>query len=296
MPAASASSPTSRAIARTPSSATRSTCSSTSSTAAPAGSDPDTGDGAGILVQMPDRFLRGRCPSPCPRPGAYGAGLVFLPRDADGAGAAARADRAHRRRGRPARARLARRCRPTSAPSAGTPPRWPRSSSRCSSAARAALDGPDADRALRARALRHPQADRAGRRRLRRCRPRPARAFYIVSLSARTLIYKGMLTASQLGADVPGPVRTRRSSRRWPWCTSASRPTPSRRGRWRIPIATSPTTARSTRCRATSTGCGPAKGCCGRACFGDDLRQGAAGDHARAAATPRRSTTCSSSW
>ena len=30
--------------------------------------------------------------------------------------------------------------------------------------------------------------------------------------------------------------------------------------------------------------------------FGDDLRQGAAGDHAPAAATPPRSTTCSSSW
>ena len=125
---------------------------------------------------------------------------------------------------------------------------------------------PDASRALRAHALRHPQARSsttpdpaaAGRRR--------RKAFYIVSLSANTLIYKGMLTASQIEAHVSRSVRSRRSSRRWRWCTSASRPTRSRRGRWRIPTATSRTTARSTRCAATSTGCARARACCSRAC------------------------------
>lgn len=47
------------------------------------GSDPDTGDGAGILIQMPDRFLRTVVPFALPEPGAYGCGLVFLPHDAD---------------------------------------------------------------------------------------------------------------------------------------------------------------------------------------------------------------------
>ena len=47
------------------------------------GSDPDTGDGAGILVQMPDRFLRGVVPFDLPPQGSYGAGLVFLPHDAE---------------------------------------------------------------------------------------------------------------------------------------------------------------------------------------------------------------------
>src|SRR5471030_3306013 len=49
------------------------------------GSDPETGDGAGIMTQLPHRFLRaafrealGHDPPP---PGAYGTGLVFLPRD-----------------------------------------------------------------------------------------------------------------------------------------------------------------------------------------------------------------------
>ncbi len=48
------------------------------------GSDPGTGDGAGILVQMPDAFLRAVLPFPLPAAGRYGAGLVFLPTDPDG--------------------------------------------------------------------------------------------------------------------------------------------------------------------------------------------------------------------
>jgi glutamate synthase (ferredoxin) len=45
------------------------------------GSDPDTGDGAGLLVQMPDKFLRKEMAAKgieLPPEGEYGAGLVFL--------------------------------------------------------------------------------------------------------------------------------------------------------------------------------------------------------------------------
>src|SRR5574341_296243 len=48
------------------------------------GCEPNTGDGAGILLQMPDKFLRrecGRLGIALPAPTEYGAGLVFLPRD-----------------------------------------------------------------------------------------------------------------------------------------------------------------------------------------------------------------------
>ncbi|MEO8605540.1 MAG: glutamate synthase subunit alpha, partial [bacterium] len=48
------------------------------------GCDPETGDGAGILLQMPDAFLRKVCEAidiALPPAGEYGAGLVFLPRD-----------------------------------------------------------------------------------------------------------------------------------------------------------------------------------------------------------------------
>ncbi|GII76914.1 glutamate synthase [Sphaerisporangium rufum] len=45
------------------------------------GSEPDTGDGAGILTQMPDAFLRGSAGFPLPPAGAYAAGIAFLPLD-----------------------------------------------------------------------------------------------------------------------------------------------------------------------------------------------------------------------
>ena len=49
------------------------------------GSDPDTGDGAGILVQMPDAFFRKVTSSlgfTLPIEGEYGVGMAFLPQDA----------------------------------------------------------------------------------------------------------------------------------------------------------------------------------------------------------------------
>ena len=50
------------------------------------GCEVNTGDGAGILIQMPHRFLQrecGRLGIDLPAPGHYGAGLVFLPRAAE---------------------------------------------------------------------------------------------------------------------------------------------------------------------------------------------------------------------
>ncbi len=46
-----------------------------------AGADAETGDGAGILVQMPDAFLRAVFAGPLPRAGAYGVAVCFLPQD-----------------------------------------------------------------------------------------------------------------------------------------------------------------------------------------------------------------------
>src|SRR4051812_49393171 len=45
------------------------------------GADPSTGDGAGILVAMPDDFMRAVAPGPLPAPGSYAVGTAFLPRD-----------------------------------------------------------------------------------------------------------------------------------------------------------------------------------------------------------------------
>jgi len=49
-----------------------------------AGSDPDTGDGAGLLFQMPDEFFRGVCEEKgikLPELDRYGVGFLFMPTD-----------------------------------------------------------------------------------------------------------------------------------------------------------------------------------------------------------------------
>ena len=48
-----------------------------------AGADPLSGDGAGILIQLPDKYLREECTKlgmALPEVGEYGVGMVFLPR------------------------------------------------------------------------------------------------------------------------------------------------------------------------------------------------------------------------
>src|SRR5215211_4128739 len=48
-----------------------------------AGADPNTGDGAGILLQMPDAFMRAVLDEDLPPPGAYGVCVCFLPHEAE---------------------------------------------------------------------------------------------------------------------------------------------------------------------------------------------------------------------
>ena len=45
------------------------------------GAEPETGDGAGILVQTPDAFLRATAGFTLPSAGSYAAGMAFLPAD-----------------------------------------------------------------------------------------------------------------------------------------------------------------------------------------------------------------------
>ncbi|MFH2034653.1 MAG: glutamate synthase large subunit [Candidatus Margulisiibacteriota bacterium] len=45
------------------------------------GADPETGDGAGILIQIPHEFFSRVCEFELPQAGQYGTGLVFLPQD-----------------------------------------------------------------------------------------------------------------------------------------------------------------------------------------------------------------------
>lgn len=45
------------------------------------GAEPDSGDGAGILIRIPDAFFREILDFALPEPGHYGAGIAFLPSD-----------------------------------------------------------------------------------------------------------------------------------------------------------------------------------------------------------------------
>ena len=54
------------------------------------GAEPNTGDGAGLLIQVPDELCRAVAGVELPPPGQYATGLAFLPVDDDRAEAARR--------------------------------------------------------------------------------------------------------------------------------------------------------------------------------------------------------------
>jgi glutamate synthase domain-containing protein 2/glutamate synthase domain-containing protein 1/glutamate synthase domain-containing protein 3 len=160
------------------------------------GCEANTGDGAGILIQIPDRFFRKeaeRLKMALPAERFYGAGLIFLPKQDEARGLV--------------EATIARVIAEEGQQLLG----W--------------RDVPTDDSALGPRAVaaepifRHLligrsaalQDDAAFERKLYVIRkriehevdalglsPEAQQAFYVVSLSSRTLIYKGMLTASQI--------------------------------------------------------------------------------------------------
>lgn len=45
------------------------------------GAEPDSGDGAGILIRIPDKFFREVLPFQLPEPGSYVTGIAFIPKD-----------------------------------------------------------------------------------------------------------------------------------------------------------------------------------------------------------------------
>jgi glutamate synthase (ferredoxin) len=161
------------------------------------GCEANTGDGAGILVQMPDAFFRKTVPFTLPAAGAYGAGLVFLP---------------HEERDREAIQALVGRI---TAEEGQVLLGWrdvPTDNGLLGDSARATqpvfqqifigagpgLRGAAFERKLyviRKRVEHAVDTLKVG--------ALSRRLFYIVSLSANTLIYKGMLTARQLDPMFP---------------------------------------------------------------------------------------------
>ena len=169
------------------------------------GSDPDTGDGAGILTQLPDEFFRAECPFPLPPAGQYAAGLVFLPGRTDG-------DPAARDRAKAEVERIA-------AAEHLTVLGWravPHDPASCGEGARAVLPyleqlfvaaapvpGEDGAAAGPAGLAGSGPTDLDRRAFcLRKLAEREAGA-YFVSLSSATIVYKGMLTPPQLERFFP---------------------------------------------------------------------------------------------
>ena len=163
------------------------------------GADPDTGDGAGILLQVPDAFLREATGTSLPPAGGYGVGMVFLPREAPTR--------------RVARALIEECCEeeglrllgwrtvPVDSAVPGRTAAAAMPQIRQFFVAAVGLDGDALERRLYV--LRRVIESRARARGLDR------RSLHIASLSSRTLVYKGMLTAEQLTrfyADLGDPL------------------------------------------------------------------------------------------
>ncbi|EFQ83807.1 class II glutamine amidotransferase [Aeromicrobium marinum DSM 15272] len=151
------------------------------------GGEPDTGDGAGILLQVPDAFLRAVAGTELPAAGHYAAGIAFLPVDPDEAAAARLAVEAIARE--EDLEVLGWRDVPVDPTILGSMSRgaMPSFSTFFVAAPGAAAAGLDLDRltfGLRKRAEHEV-------------------GVYFPSLSARTFVYKGMLTTEQLDAFFP---------------------------------------------------------------------------------------------
>ena len=172
------------------------------------GCEANTGDGAGILIQMPDRFLRKeaeRLGIELPPAGEYGAGLVFLPHEAE-----SRAELQalfERIAGEEGCRVLGWRDVPTDASQIGA------SAAAATPVFKQVFVGADAGR-LGACGVglggENTSDDKAFERRLYVIRkrveheaPSPEPIFYVVGLSSKTLIYKGMLTADQIETMFP---------------------------------------------------------------------------------------------
>ncbi|MFD8966222.1 glutamate synthase large subunit [Streptomyces sp. NPDC059568] len=147
------------------------------------GSEPDSGDGAGILLQVPDVFLREVAGFPLPEAGAYAVGIAFLPAD-DSTEAVSRIETIAAEEGLTV---LGWRAVPVAPELLGATARATMPAFRQLFVA----DGTSTGIALDRKAF------------LLRKRAEREAGTYFPSLSARTLVYKGMLTTGQLEPFFP---------------------------------------------------------------------------------------------
>ena len=149
------------------------------------GSEPDSGDGAGILLQVPDAFLRSTVDFDLPAAGHYAVGIAFLPTDGDARAGVKRAiETIAIDEGLVV---LGWRCVPTDPSLVGATARSVMPAFEQLFVAAGALQGLELDRVVYA--LRKRAEHETG--------------VYFPSLSSRTIVYKGMLTTGQLEPFYP---------------------------------------------------------------------------------------------
>ena len=147
------------------------------------GADPETGDGAGILTQLPDEFFRAVAGFPLPGRGSYAAGLALISAE---------------------RASVTRAIERLAAAEGLTVLGWrdvPHDVSACGEGARAVL--PELVQLFVAGARGESGMELERMSFCLRKRAERETGAYFASLSARTLVYKGMLSAPQLGPFYP---------------------------------------------------------------------------------------------
>ncbi|MGR9105623.1 MAG: glutamate synthase large subunit [Gammaproteobacteria bacterium] len=160
------------------------------------GADPLAGDGAGILTQIPDEFFRAECDFDLPIPGEYGIGMVFLPPQPESRAACEKflLD-AIVLEGQQV---LGWRDVPTDNRGLGESVKRVEPRIRQIFIARGE-NCKDQDAFERKLFVIRKQVEHA----VRNARLENASAFYITSFSSRTLLYKGMLLADQVGVYFP---------------------------------------------------------------------------------------------
>jgi len=159
-----------------------------------AGAEVNTGDGAGLLIQVPDAFLRAVAGFDLPAPGSYAVGTAFLPGDADDV--------------TKARTRI----EDLAAEEGLSVLGWREVPVEPAGLGQMALDVMPAFRQLfvAGDGLRGMDLERRAFR-LRKRAERETEV-YFASLSSRTLVYKGMLTTDQLDRFFPDLLDERMAS------------------------------------------------------------------------------------
>ena len=193
------------------------------------GADPLMGDGAGLLIQIPDQLYRDEMASQgvtLPPVGEYGVGMYFMPQEnACRAACQEEIERAIRAEGQ---VLLGWRDVPVSS----TMPMSPTVKKNEPVIRQVFVGrGPDVfvtDALERKLYVIRRRATNA----IKALKLDHSKEFYVNSFSARTIVAKGYCCWPTRSASTTSTCRTRAAYRRSPWCTSASRPTPSRAGIW----------------------------------------------------------------